>query len=194
MALTRARPVAGDEALCAEIDSEVAEILAMPHDAKVVAAEAVKMRHLIEEEKPPRDMWDLKLVPGGLIDLEFIAQVAVLCGWVEGGRHSTATAEVLAGLTPDHAGADTRDVLSEAHRFYSTLTQTIRLCLMGELDPDDIPPGLEELLLRSTDMPDMSVLAAQVKSTAAQVRTHFDQLLGSESRSRQRRPGTKASR
>ena len=33
---------------------------------------------MIEKEKPPRDLWDIKLIPGGLIDLEFIAQVAVL--------------------------------------------------------------------------------------------------------------------
>ena len=41
---------------------------------------------MIEKEKPPRDLWDLKLVPGGLIDLEFIAQVAVLTGGVAGER------------------------------------------------------------------------------------------------------------
>ncbi len=35
-------------------------------------------RALIEKEKPPRDLWDIKLIPGGLIDLEFIAQVAVI--------------------------------------------------------------------------------------------------------------------
>ena len=42
------------------------------------------MRALIETEKPPRDRWDIKLIPGGLIDLEFIAQVAVLDGSVSG--------------------------------------------------------------------------------------------------------------
>ena len=45
------------------------------------------MRAMIEKEKPPRDLWDLKLIPGGLIDLEFIAQVAVLTG----GMSSRAT-------------------------------------------------------------------------------------------------------
>ena len=53
-----------------------------PHDRAKVMAEAVEMRAMIEKEKPPRDLWDLKLVPGGLIDLEFIAQVAVLTGGV----------------------------------------------------------------------------------------------------------------
>jgi glutamate-ammonia-ligase adenylyltransferase len=47
-----------------------------PRDAAKIFADAVEMRKLIEAEKPPRDLWDLKLVPGGLIDLEFIAQCA----------------------------------------------------------------------------------------------------------------------
>src|SRR5690606_33230661 len=84
MALTRARAVAGEPELAAEIDAEVAAILASPRDAAKVRAEATEMRALIEEEKPPRDLWDIKLVPGGLIDLEFIAQVAMLTGHVEG--------------------------------------------------------------------------------------------------------------
>ncbi len=46
------------------------------------------MRALIEKEKPPRDLWDIKLIPGGLIDLEFIAQVAVITGQVEAGRRA----------------------------------------------------------------------------------------------------------
>ena len=39
---------------------------------------------MIETEKPPSDAWDLKLVAGGIIDMEFIAQFAVLTGKVEG--------------------------------------------------------------------------------------------------------------
>src|SRR5690606_27721377 len=84
MALTRARVVAGDGDLAAEIEAEVAEILGLLRDPAKVAKDAREMRALIEEEKPPHDAWDLKLVPGGLIDLEFIAQVAVLTGCVAG--------------------------------------------------------------------------------------------------------------
>ncbi|TIX03894.1 MAG: bifunctional [glutamine synthetase] adenylyltransferase/[glutamine synthetase]-adenylyl-L-tyrosine phosphorylase, partial [Mesorhizobium sp.] len=78
MALARARTIGGDAALCAEVETEVAAILALPRDAAKVMADASEMRAMIEKEKPPRDPWDIKLIPGGLIDLEFIAQVAVL--------------------------------------------------------------------------------------------------------------------
>ncbi len=36
------------------------------------------MRALVAQEKPPRDHWDLKLTPGGLVDIEFAAQRRIL--------------------------------------------------------------------------------------------------------------------
>lgn len=176
MALTRARPVAGDEGLAREVEAEIAEILAVKRDPDKLARDAAEMRDLLEEEKPPRDIWDLKLIPGGLIDLEFIAQVAVLAGRVDGER-ATSTAGVLAALSDDFANAQTRQELVEAHALYTVLTQVIRLCLTGPFEPDDVPPGLAEVLLRSTDLPDLGVLQAHVEETSGRVRAHFDRLL-----------------
>jgi len=142
-----------------------------------VKAEAADMRALIEKEKPPRDLWDIKLIPGGLIDLEFIAQVAVITGNLEAGRRVTATAEVLARLGPGFAAADIRQQLSDAYRLYLALTQMIRLCLTGEFQRDDVPPGLSDLLLAVTDLPDFGVLEAHLKETSRKVRSDFDLLL-----------------
>lgn len=178
MALTRARVVAGHAQLAGEVEEEVAGILALPRDAAETAAEAVKMRALIEEEKPPRDLWDIKLVPGGLIDLEFIAQVAVLTQRLEGEGKITGTAAVLARLAPDFADAQSRQELCDAYALYLTLSQIIRLCLTGHFEREDIPPGLSDLLLAATDLPDIGVLEAHLTETAARVRRHFDRLLG----------------
>jgi glutamate-ammonia-ligase adenylyltransferase len=177
MALTRARAVVGDEAFVARVEGEVETIVARPRDAAKLAEDAREMRTLIEQEKPPRDIWDLKLIPGGLIDLEFIAQVAMLCGKVTGAERPTATAETLSRLAPDFAGPQIVQELFRSHSLYSTLTQIIRLCLTGPLDPDDIPPGLVDLLLRDTDLPELGVLEAHVKETSRQVRKDFDLLL-----------------
>ncbi|CAN7430653.1 bifunctional [glutamine synthetase] adenylyltransferase/[glutamine synthetase]-adenylyl-L-tyrosine phosphorylase [Mesorhizobium sp. LjNodule214] len=177
MALARARAIGGDAALCAEVEAEVAAVLALPRDASKVMAEAAEMRALIEKEKPPRDRWDIKLIPGGLIDLEFIAQVAVISGHVEAGRRVTATAEILARLAPDFAGADIRQELCDAYQLYLALTQMIRLCLTGVFERDDVPPGLSDLLLAVTDLPDFGVLEAHLKETSRKVRKDFDLLL-----------------
>ena len=181
MALTRARVVAGDPALAAEIEAEVTEILALPRDKKKVAAEAFEMRALIEKEKPARDLWDIKLIPGGLIDLEFIAQVAVLGGRLNGER-VTGTAKTLSRLSPDFADSQTKHDLTDAYALYLSLTQVIRLCLTGPFEKEDSPPGLVDLLLTTTDLPDIKVLEAHIKETAGKVRGHFTRLLGPQSK------------
>jgi glutamate-ammonia-ligase adenylyltransferase len=154
-------------------------VLALPRDAKMVLAEAAKMRVMIEEEKPPRDRWDIKLIPGGQIDLEFIALVAVITGKVEGAESPTGTAETLARLAPDFCDVQTRRELCDAYALYLALTQMTRLCLIGNFDRDDVPPGLRDLLLAVTDLPDFSVLEAHLKDTSNMVRKHFDRLLRS---------------
>ena len=53
----------------------------------------------------------------------------------------------------------------------------IRLCLTGPFERDDSPPGLSDLLLAATDLPELGVLEAHLKDTAQRVRTHFDRLL-----------------
>jgi glutamate-ammonia-ligase adenylyltransferase len=51
-----------------------------------------------------------------------------------------------------------------------------RLCLTGAFDRNDVPPGLSDLLLAATDLPDFSVLEAHLKDVSAGVRKSFDQL------------------
>ncbi|WP_144378579.1 bifunctional [glutamine synthetase] adenylyltransferase/[glutamine synthetase]-adenylyl-L-tyrosine phosphorylase [Mesorhizobium amorphae] len=177
MALTRARAVAGDPALCAEIEQEVDNVLAQPRDRAKVAAEAVEMRKLIEEEKPPHDRWDIKLIPGGLIDLEFVAQVATITAQLEGDVRTPGTAQTLARLAPNFADPEIRHALCDAYSLYLSVTQMIRLCLTSTFERDDVPPGLVDLLLAATDLPDFTVLEAHLKETSRKVRKDFDLLL-----------------
>jgi len=175
MALTRARVVAGDAAFGADVAAVVDGILGSPRDMKKIRREAVEMRDLIAKEKPASSIWDLKLIRGGLIDLEFIAQVETLASG--GAGRSSGTVETLAALPAECVDPQARRELVEAHALYSALTQITRLCLEGPLDPDDIPPGLADLLLARTDLPDMGVLEAHVRETSRTVVGHFDRLL-----------------
>lgn len=179
MALTRARPVAGERAFCDAVEVGIAEILAQSRDKASVFSAAAEMRATIAAEKPPRDIWDLKLIAGGQIDLEFIAQCARLTDHItEDKWPPTSTGDALSRLAPSFCRAQCRDELGKAYELYLTLTQIIRLCLTGPLDSADVPPGLADLLLRATDLPDMSVLEAHISETAARVATHFEALLG----------------
>ena len=178
MALTRARGVAGDASLLEEVEAEIEGILALPRDAAKIARDAREMRDLIEEEKPPRDEWDVKLVPGGLIDLEFIAQVATLTGRLEEGPRTTSTAETLSRLSAEFCDDQTRLELVDAHRLFFGLTQLLRVCLTGPFEPEDVPEGLADLLLRETDLPELGVLRAHLVETSQRGRAHFERLLG----------------
>lgn len=78
MALARARPVFGSQAARSKASELVAEILNQPVDSMKVLADAVTMREEIARNKPPSGPLDVKLGPGGLIDLEFAVHVLQL--------------------------------------------------------------------------------------------------------------------
>ncbi len=85
LALTRARVVTGPAPLRSEIVATIREVLSRPRDRAQVAAEVRAMRDKIAEDKGSSEIWDLKHVRGGLIDLEFVAQFLQI---VERGRAS----------------------------------------------------------------------------------------------------------
>ena len=175
MALSRARIVAGDVGLDTRINAEITTILAMPRERAKVAREVREMRALIGKEKPPKSLWDLKLTPGGLIDLEFISQYAAITG--QAGIKTVQTSRAIANLQIDKLNASHRDQLVTAHRLFSNLTQVLRLCLKGDPEHDDLPEGLYEIMCRVSELPDGATLKAHVKNTAQEVRKIFDQVL-----------------
>ncbi|WP_242125085.1 bifunctional [glutamine synthetase] adenylyltransferase/[glutamine synthetase]-adenylyl-L-tyrosine phosphorylase [Sphingobium sp. Sx8-8] len=75
LALTRARPVFGSDAARAALGAILTETLERPRDFDVLARHAVKMRGDIAKHKAPAGDLDVKLVPGGLVDLEFLIHV-----------------------------------------------------------------------------------------------------------------------
>jgi glutamate-ammonia-ligase adenylyltransferase len=78
MALTRARPLAGDAALRQRISETLEAVLRMPRDPRRLVSDIANMRRRIAEENPRPPPWDLKHRHGGLIDLEFIVQYLIL--------------------------------------------------------------------------------------------------------------------
>jgi glutamate-ammonia-ligase adenylyltransferase len=78
MALCRARPVFGSDAVRERATAIIEQILRMPRDRSKVVADAVKMRADMARHKPPHGPLDIKLGPGGLVDLEFATHVLQL--------------------------------------------------------------------------------------------------------------------
>ncbi|MCJ8190631.1 bifunctional [glutamate--ammonia ligase]-adenylyl-L-tyrosine phosphorylase/[glutamate--ammonia-ligase] adenylyltransferase [Sphingomicrobium aestuariivivum] len=78
MALTRARPVYGREAARDRVAELLGDIFGMDRDAQGVRKDAAIMRTDIEKHKPPKGPLDIKLGPGGLVDMEFAVHVTQL--------------------------------------------------------------------------------------------------------------------
>ncbi|MDR5903378.1 bifunctional [glutamate--ammonia ligase]-adenylyl-L-tyrosine phosphorylase/[glutamate--ammonia-ligase] adenylyltransferase [Halomonas icarae] len=80
-ALVRARVVAGDARLAEGFDDVRREILGRERDVALLREEVTKMRHKMRDHlggKSAEGEFDLKHDPGGMIDLEFLCQYAVL--------------------------------------------------------------------------------------------------------------------
>ncbi|SEN32793.1 glutamate-ammonia-ligase adenylyltransferase [Sphingomonas gellani] len=129
MALTRARPVFGSEAARAAVEEVIARVLSGERPARDIRADARTMRGDMAAHKPPRGPLDAKLLPGGLVDLEFAVHVAQLTGRV--------------GLDPDLGRAIAQlvgaDLLPEpmaaAHDFLTRMLVTMRLVAPDATEP-----------------------------------------------------------
>jgi glutamate-ammonia-ligase adenylyltransferase len=73
MALTRARPVAGPAALRRRI-AEACRTALAAHAGPAAIPDALAMRTRLLRDLPPEGPWDVKAIPGGLVEVEFVAQ------------------------------------------------------------------------------------------------------------------------
>ncbi len=177
MALTRARVVAGDAALAASLASLISDVLTAPRDPAVVLADARDMRARMDRERPAHHRWELKLAPGGIVDVEFIAQalaVAHAPGAVRPGTHDALRALAGAGvLAPPDAAT-----LADALTLYADLQQVLRVCVADAFEPAAAPGRLKQLLARVGKAADFPTLEARLDTLQAQVRALLVQALG----------------
>jgi [glutamine synthetase] adenylyltransferase / [glutamine synthetase]-adenylyl-L-tyrosine phosphorylase len=88
LALTRARPIAGDAGLAADVEAFRRALLAAKAQGAQVAQDVADMRARISGAKPPQGDWDAKIGPGRLQDVELVAQMLALAGRVGGAGDS----------------------------------------------------------------------------------------------------------
>nr|WP_240991733.1 hypothetical protein [endosymbiont of Tevnia jerichonana] len=79
-ALIRARPVAGDPKAKARFEAVRRHILGQPREAQRLRAEVLEMREKMRQslDKSSAAQFDLKQGRGGIVDIEFMVQYAVL--------------------------------------------------------------------------------------------------------------------
>lgn len=179
MALTRTRAITGPIELREKVNSAIEATLLKPRDRAKTAADVREMRERIWNDRKTENIWDLKQVRGGLVDLEFIAQYLQLV-------HASANPEVLDQNTiaafekmrdANLLDADDAATLIETARLVHNLTQIVRLCLDGLFDPAAAPRGLKELLARAGEAPHFEALTLRLQQSLRAVSLLFDKII-----------------
>lgn len=160
MALTRARPVFGSAAARTALDAIVAGVLAGDRPERDIAADARTMRAEMAAHKPPQGPIDAKLLPGGLVDLEFAVHVAQLSGR---GGFSPDLRVAIAELARE---GRLPAALGEAHDLLTRLLVTMRL-----VAPDATPPrpSTRALVARALDLADWEAVVARLEASRQEV-------------------------
>ncbi|MDN3718689.1 DUF294 nucleotidyltransferase-like domain-containing protein [Roseibium salinum] len=185
MALTRGRVIAATTPeFRQKIVDNIGETLTQPRDRAKLANDVRSMRARIEKEKGTKDIWDLKQVSGGLVDIEFIAQFLQLVHANDNpGVLAQGTEQALERLR-DAECLDIGDaeLLLEALRLYHRLTQILRLTLSERFVPSAAPGGVLGLLVQASGSPTFDRLETELADLQAKVRSTFVRLVGGRSR------------
>ncbi|HTC83233.1 MAG TPA: hypothetical protein VK683_02720, partial [Rhizomicrobium sp.] len=181
LALTRARLVAGPPALAAKVAGEIRKRLTQLRQAGAIIADARDMRARMAETFPGRNSWDLKHAPGGLVDIEFIAQTLQLI-------HAAARPDILdtntimaleklrdAGLL----AVSDADILIASARLQDALTQVLRIALDQTLEIEEATPGLKALLARAAEAGSFAQAQAQLADMQMATRAIFSRIMNS---------------
>ena len=184
MALTRARPIAGDEAFQARIRKAIATALCQPRDPRRLVTDVAEMRRRIAESVPRPSPWDLRNRRGGLIDLEFSVQYLML-------REATRRPEVLrresgaaltalgeAGVLPLQGVRE----LSEALTLLRHLRALLALLFDGMPDPKALAGPAGATLARCAGAVDFPRLDADMVAACNRVRAWYERLIARPAR------------
>jgi len=180
MALTRARLICGDHGLSTDAGRIIADILAAPREPRKIAKDVADMRALVDAEKPPAGVWDIKHAPGGQIDVEFLSQYLRLVSPVRDETEANAgftTEDALLRFGPGVMSEEELAQCRQALALYTELSQLIRLCIGGVFDPSLAPAGLTELVARAGDCPDINALEAELSRLGGATRRIFQAVL-----------------
>ena len=175
MALTRIRPMAGDVELGRRVADLARDALRLKGGDPKITADVADMRRRMARERPPRSNWDVKLAPGGLVDIEFLIQHAILLAAPEVPRAVQPTSldavKALAGagrLAPADAAT-----LIEGLTFQLHLQQALRIASGDQFDPSVASPGLKQWLANHLGLNDFFELnrkLAKVQGAVAELR------------------------
>jgi len=176
MALTRLRPVAGDAGLGQRIVETAREALRFKAADPKITADVGDMRRRMARERPARSRWDVKLAPGGLVDIEFVIQHAILMSAadVPGAVIPTSMDAIKAMASAGRLAPGDAAVLTEGLAFQLNLQQALRIAAGDKFEPQNASAGLKAWIANHLTLKDFLALEArldQIQGAVANLRT-----------------------
>jgi [glutamine synthetase] adenylyltransferase / [glutamine synthetase]-adenylyl-L-tyrosine phosphorylase len=163
LALTRARPVAGNMALGDRVEAFRQALLREKAGGATVRTDVAEMRARIAAAKPSDSVWDAKIGRGRLQDVELVAQTgALLTGSAERG----IAAQIAAGGAADVFSPEDAATLTAAAALFWQLQAAVRLLTDGTIEPETLGEGGRRFVLRETGFETMEALAGALEAAA----------------------------
>ncbi|HEX5321668.1 MAG TPA: bifunctional [glutamine synthetase] adenylyltransferase/[glutamine synthetase]-adenylyl-L-tyrosine phosphorylase [Stellaceae bacterium] len=178
MALTRARPVAGDAEIFGAVADTIAGALQRPRDRRALVADVASMRRRVAEQHPRPSPWDLRSRRGGLVDIEFIVQYLILRDAPQIAPCGIAAAiETLPSLPPRAV-----QELGVAVRLLRHVQALLALLFDGPPDPKALTGMHAATLARCAGAVDFPRLDAEISQACARGREWYDRLVARPAR------------
>jgi glutamate-ammonia-ligase adenylyltransferase len=182
MALTRARVIHGPAGLVEQLADIVKSTLCRPRDPLALVRDVADMRDRIARHAPPKSPWDFKHLPGGLFDIDFVAQYLAL-------RHAAERPDLLDPHPAEmlrraaDAGVIDRtdaDRLRAARTLLSDVQGLLRLTLNGDeaaFAEASAPEGQRRLIAVTEDAEDLAELQARIAAETAAARAIYRRIV-----------------
>ncbi|MEM7330333.1 MAG: bifunctional [glutamine synthetase] adenylyltransferase/[glutamine synthetase]-adenylyl-L-tyrosine phosphorylase [Pseudomonadota bacterium] len=177
MALTRLRPIAGDSELGTRIGT-MAEGIMHGRDPDQRTADILDMRARLYRDKPSQGDWDLKMRPGGLLDLEFITQHAILTAKTKQTLQPQLVEAQLQLAKHGEWTAEMHATLSKSFAFLQALQQVQRVANDSIANETEMSTALKDRLCRAVNCPDFDSLVQALEQTCAIVSQRFCKNIG----------------
>ncbi|MCM2562395.1 glutamine-synthetase adenylyltransferase [Lutimaribacter sp. EGI FJ00015] len=174
LALTRARPVAGETGVAEDVEKVRREALTVSRDAAGVLKDVRDMRARIAAAKPPAGPWDAKLGKGRLQDVELVAQAGALLG---GGTERTVEAGLACAAEAGWLENDEINALDAAHALCWKVQAVSKLLSDKAFDPDATGEGGCAMMLRETGFDDLAALERALTDCTAGAGQIVDKVL-----------------
>jgi glutamate-ammonia-ligase adenylyltransferase len=169
LALTRARAMAGDASLMAEIEAVRREVIALKGQGASVLADVADMRARLAAAKPAEGPWDAKRGAGRMMDVELYAQVLAL---QSASPARQIERQVQAGVKAAKASDSDAQAVLSAFRLYWRLHAGARLLSDRIVDPASLGEGAQAFLLREVGeatVPDLTARLAEATAVVDRV-------------------------